>query len=60
MPWDMTLNPGDIAAIEHAVPKESAVGSRHPKPLMAALDGERNDKSLSLSRIDKRGGYKYW
>ena len=37
----MTLNPGDIAAIERAVPKDSAVGSRYPEPLMAELDSEK-------------------
>jgi hypothetical protein len=37
----MTLNPGDIAAIERAVPKEAAVGSRHREPLMAPLDSEK-------------------
>jgi aryl-alcohol dehydrogenase-like predicted oxidoreductase len=37
----MTLNPANLAAIERAVPKDSAVGSRYPEPLMAELDSEK-------------------
>jgi aryl-alcohol dehydrogenase-like predicted oxidoreductase len=38
---DVTLRRGDIAAIERAVPKDSAAGSRYPAAAMADLDSEK-------------------
>jgi aryl-alcohol dehydrogenase-like predicted oxidoreductase len=38
---DVTLSPGDIAAIEKAVPKGAASGARYPAPAMADLDSEK-------------------
>jgi aryl-alcohol dehydrogenase-like predicted oxidoreductase len=38
---DATLNTEDIAAIERAVPKGAAAGSRYPAPAMAELDSEK-------------------
>jgi aryl-alcohol dehydrogenase-like predicted oxidoreductase len=38
---DVTLSPGDIAAIEKAVPKGAASGTRYPAPAMADLDSEK-------------------
>ena len=35
------LTGGDIAAIEHAVPKGAAAGDRYPAQATAHLDGER-------------------
>jgi aryl-alcohol dehydrogenase-like predicted oxidoreductase len=37
----VTLTPADLAAIERAVPKNSAAGTRYPTPAMADLDSER-------------------
>jgi aryl-alcohol dehydrogenase-like predicted oxidoreductase len=37
----VTLSPQDIAAIERAVPKGAAAGSRYPGPAMADLDSEK-------------------
>jgi aryl-alcohol dehydrogenase-like predicted oxidoreductase len=38
---DVTLRKGDITAIERAVPKDSAAGSRYPSAAMADLDSEK-------------------
>jgi aryl-alcohol dehydrogenase-like predicted oxidoreductase len=38
---DVTLTAADIAAIERAVPKDAAAGTRYPAPAMAELDSER-------------------
>ncbi|MBB6249803.1 aldo/keto reductase [Nitrospirillum iridis] len=38
---DVTLSPDDLAAIERAVPKDSAAGDRYPAHGMASLDSER-------------------
>jgi aryl-alcohol dehydrogenase-like predicted oxidoreductase len=38
---DVTLTPQDVAAIEGAVPKDGAAGSRYPSAAMADLDSER-------------------
>jgi aryl-alcohol dehydrogenase-like predicted oxidoreductase len=38
---DVKLRPEDIAAIERAVPRDAAAGSRYPEPAMADLDSER-------------------
>jgi aryl-alcohol dehydrogenase-like predicted oxidoreductase len=38
---DVKLGPQDIAAIERAVPKDAAAGSRYPAHAMADLDSER-------------------
>ena len=38
---DLALTPRDIAAIERAVPKGAAAGSRYPAPAMAHLDSEK-------------------
>jgi len=38
----VTLSPGDMQAIERAVPKGAAVGDRYPTPMMAHLDSERS------------------
>jgi aryl-alcohol dehydrogenase-like predicted oxidoreductase len=38
---DVTLTPHDVAAIERAVPKDAAAGSRYPTAAMADLDSER-------------------
>jgi aryl-alcohol dehydrogenase-like predicted oxidoreductase len=38
---DLVLNPGDLARIEQAVPKDSASGDRYNAHGMAALDSER-------------------
>jgi len=38
---DLTLSADDLAAIERAVPKDSAAGARYPAPLMAMLDSEK-------------------
>ncbi|MBM6593955.1 aldo/keto reductase [Microvirga pudoricolor] len=38
---DVTLSAEDLAAIEAAVPKGSAAGTRYAEPLMAHLDSER-------------------
>jgi hypothetical protein len=35
------LTPQDIIAIERAVPKGAAGGSRYPAPLMTDLDSEK-------------------
>lgn len=37
----VTLTPADLAAIERAVPKDAAAGTRYPAPAMADLDSER-------------------
>ena len=37
----VTLSPEDIAAIERAVPKDAAAGSRYPSAAMADLDSEK-------------------
>jgi aryl-alcohol dehydrogenase-like predicted oxidoreductase len=39
---DVTLTAKDLAAIELAVPKNAAVGSRYPEAAMAQLDSENN------------------
>ncbi|MBB5207620.1 aldo/keto reductase [Chiayiivirga flava] len=38
---DLVLDADDIAAIERAVPKDAAAGTRYAAPLMAHLDSER-------------------
>jgi aryl-alcohol dehydrogenase-like predicted oxidoreductase len=38
---DLTLTPDDLAAIERAVPRDSAAGERYPAPQMAMLDSEK-------------------
>jgi aryl-alcohol dehydrogenase-like predicted oxidoreductase len=38
---DVTLTPADLAAIEQAIPKGSAAGSRYAEAQMAMLDSER-------------------
>lgn len=38
---DMALSPDDLAAIERAVPKNAAAGTRYPEAAMADLDSER-------------------
>jgi aryl-alcohol dehydrogenase-like predicted oxidoreductase len=38
---DVTLSPADLAAIERAVPRDAAAGSRYPAAQMAHLDSER-------------------
>lgn len=38
---DVVLDADDIAAIERAVPKDAAAGSRYAAPLMAHLDSEK-------------------
>jgi hypothetical protein len=38
---DVKLGPQDIAAIQRAVPKGAAAGSRYPAHAMADLDSER-------------------
>jgi aryl-alcohol dehydrogenase-like predicted oxidoreductase len=38
---DLTLSPADLAAIEAAVPKDSAAGERYAQAQMAHLDSER-------------------
>lgn len=38
---DLHLTPGDLAAIERAVPKGAAAGDRYPAAAMADLDSER-------------------
>ena len=38
---DVILRPEDIAAIERAVPKDAAAGSRYPSAAMAELDSEK-------------------
>ncbi|MET8079110.1 aldo/keto reductase [Streptomyces sp. NPDC005303] len=38
---DVTLDAGDLAAIEEAVPADAVAGERYPAPLMAMLDSER-------------------
>ena len=38
---DLTLSPADLAAIERAVPKNAAAGSRYPEMAMAQLDSEK-------------------
>jgi aryl-alcohol dehydrogenase-like predicted oxidoreductase len=38
---NIVLNREDIAAIEQAVPKDAALGARHPETAMAHLDCER-------------------
>ena len=38
---DLTLGWQDTAAIERAVPKDAAVGTRYPAPAMAHLDSEK-------------------
>jgi aryl-alcohol dehydrogenase-like predicted oxidoreductase len=38
---DVILGPEDIAAIEGAVPKDAAAGSRYPSAAMAELDSEK-------------------
>ncbi|MEE3626829.1 aldo/keto reductase [Nitrospirillum sp. BR 11752] len=38
---DVTLTPDDLAAIERAVPKDSAAGDRYNAHAMASLDSER-------------------
>ncbi len=38
---DVTLSPQDVAAIERAVPKGAAAGSRYPAMAMADLDSEK-------------------
>jgi hypothetical protein len=38
---DVTLGPRDLAAIERAVPKNAAAGSRYAAHAMAELDSER-------------------
>ncbi|AXG77753.1 aldo/keto reductase [Streptomyces paludis] len=38
---DVTLDEGDLAAIERAVPADSAAGDRYPSAQMAMLDSER-------------------
>jgi len=37
----LTLNRGQLAAIEAAVPAEAVVGTRYAAPQMAGLDSER-------------------
>ena len=37
----VTLDPQDLAAIERAVPKGAAAGSRYPEQAMADLDSEK-------------------
>ena len=37
----LRLSPKDIAAIERAVPRDAAAGSRYPAPAMADLDSEK-------------------
>ena len=38
---DLTLSPADLAAIERAVPRDAAAGSRYPAMAMAQLDSEK-------------------
>ena len=38
---DLTLSAADLAAIERAVPKDAAAGSRYPAMAMAQLDSEK-------------------
>jgi aryl-alcohol dehydrogenase-like predicted oxidoreductase len=38
---DVSLSAGDLAAIELAVPKNAAAGSRYPGAAMADLDSEK-------------------
>ncbi|MGO9673586.1 MAG: aldo/keto reductase [Methylocella sp.] len=38
---DVSLTPGDLAALEAAVPKDAAAGSRYAEAQMAHLDSER-------------------
>ena len=38
---DLALDADDLAAIERAVPKDAAAGTRYAAPLMAHLDSER-------------------
>ena len=38
---DVQLSSGDLAAIERAVPKDAAAGTRYPEAQMALLDSER-------------------
>jgi len=38
----LALDADDIAALERAIPPDSAVGERYPKPQMATLDSERS------------------
>jgi aryl-alcohol dehydrogenase-like predicted oxidoreductase len=39
---EVTLSADDLARIERAVPKDSAVGARYPAAAMAQLDSERS------------------
>jgi aryl-alcohol dehydrogenase-like predicted oxidoreductase len=39
--FDVVLDANDLAAIERAVPKDSAAGTRYAAPLMAHLDSEK-------------------
>jgi aryl-alcohol dehydrogenase-like predicted oxidoreductase len=39
---NVTLSPGDLAAIDRAVPKGAASGSRYPAQAMADLDSEKS------------------
>lgn len=39
---DIGLGPGDLAAIEAAVPAGAAAGDRYDEPQMAVLDSERS------------------
>ncbi|ATQ44423.1 aldo/keto reductase [Caulobacter mirabilis] len=38
---EVTLTPEDIAALDTAVPKDAAAGSRYPEAMMAHLDSEK-------------------
>jgi aryl-alcohol dehydrogenase-like predicted oxidoreductase len=38
---EVRLTPGDLAAIERAVPKGAAAGARYAEAAMRALDSER-------------------
>jgi aryl-alcohol dehydrogenase-like predicted oxidoreductase len=38
---NVTLSQEDIAAIERAVPRDAAAGSRYPSAAMALLDSEK-------------------
>ena len=39
---DVTLDAGDVARMEQAVPKGAAAGDRYPTPMMAHLDSEKD------------------
>ncbi len=52
---DLTLSAGDLAAIEAAVPRGAARGTRYAAPQMTSLDSERDiraDVALAKRRFD--------